>query len=135
MVVFASLSSLKYFLLIPLVTSLSFNFDTFTPNDHNVTYERDASPENGAILITKNLLNHDLMLVLVELYIQNHSISGTRPPKISLISLHISPLALIHREQLNMVMVLPSSSPLQVQPFLITQQEVEVLALQVIMND
>nr|AKV93719.1 clade XVII lectin receptor kinase [Solanum lycopersicum] len=47
MVVFASLSSLKYFLLIPLVTSLSFNFDTFTPNDHNVTYERDASPENG----------------------------------------------------------------------------------------
>ncbi|TMW83262.1 hypothetical protein EJD97_002308, partial [Solanum chilense] len=51
---------LKYFLLIPLVTSLSFNFDTFTPNDHNVTYERDASPENGAILITKNLLNHDI---------------------------------------------------------------------------
>ncbi|KAK4724233.1 hypothetical protein R3W88_027012 [Solanum pinnatisectum] len=63
MVVFFSLSSLKYLLLIiiiPLATSLSFNFDTFTPNDHNVTYERDASPENGAILLTKNLLNRDI---------------------------------------------------------------------------
>ncbi|WMV50911.1 hypothetical protein MTR67_044296 [Solanum verrucosum] len=57
MVLFASL---KYLFLIPLVTSLSFNFDTFTPNDHNVTYERDASPENGAILLTKNLLNRDI---------------------------------------------------------------------------
>ncbi|KAF3614606.1 putative agglutinin-2-like [Capsicum annuum] len=58
MVVFPSLSSLTYLvfllLIIPFVTSLSFNFDGFNPNDQNVTYEGDAYPANGVIQLTKN---------------------------------------------------------------------------------
>ncbi|XP_075110379.1 L-type lectin-domain containing receptor kinase IX.1-like isoform X2 [Nicotiana tabacum] len=61
MVVFASLSALKYlvFLLIitPFATSLSFNFDSFRPSDQNVTYERDAYPADGAIQLTIDLIN------------------------------------------------------------------------------
>ncbi|OIT00228.1 l-type lectin-domain containing receptor kinase ix.1 [Nicotiana attenuata] len=64
MVVFASLSALKYYLvflliiiIIPLVTSLSFNFDSFNPNDQNVTYEEDAFSANGVIQLTKNQLD------------------------------------------------------------------------------
>ncbi|PHT39382.1 hypothetical protein CQW23_22955 [Capsicum baccatum] len=62
MVVFASLSSLKYYyylvfpltIIIPFVTPLSFNFDTFRPNDPDITYERDAHAENGAIQLISN---------------------------------------------------------------------------------
>ncbi|WMV50950.1 hypothetical protein MTR67_044335 [Solanum verrucosum] len=41
-------------LIIPFVTSLSFNFDGFNPNDQNLTYEADAYPANGVIQLTKN---------------------------------------------------------------------------------
>ncbi|KAG5581974.1 hypothetical protein H5410_052601 [Solanum commersonii] len=44
-------------LIIPFVTSLSFNFDSLNPNDMNVTYEADASPANGVIQLTKNQLD------------------------------------------------------------------------------
>ncbi|KAH0634649.1 hypothetical protein KY290_038114 [Solanum tuberosum] len=55
MAIFASLSALTYLvLIIPFVTSLSFNFDSFNPNDQNVTYEADAYPANGVIQLTKN---------------------------------------------------------------------------------
>ncbi|KAM3357102.1 hypothetical protein P3S68_023816 [Capsicum galapagoense] len=62
MVVFASLSSLKYYyylvfpltIIITFVTPLSFNFDTFRPNDPDITYERDAHAENGAIQLISN---------------------------------------------------------------------------------
>ncbi|XP_009794260.1 L-type lectin-domain containing receptor kinase IX.1-like [Nicotiana sylvestris] len=62
MVVFASLSALKYYLvflliIIPFVTSLSFNFDSFNPNGQNVTYEEDAFSANGVIQLTKNQLD------------------------------------------------------------------------------
>ncbi|KAJ8571121.1 hypothetical protein K7X08_038093 [Anisodus acutangulus] len=61
MVVFGSLSAFKYLvfllIIIPSVTSLSFNFDSFKPNDQNVTYERDAYPANDAIQLTTNQLN------------------------------------------------------------------------------
>ncbi|KAG5581136.1 hypothetical protein H5410_051763 [Solanum commersonii] len=49
---FASLSYLV--LIIPFVTSLSFNFDSFNRNDQNLTYEADAYSENGVIQLTKN---------------------------------------------------------------------------------
>jgi len=52
MAVFASVS--YFVLIIPFVTSLSFNFDSFNPNDQNVTYEADAYSENGVIQLTKN---------------------------------------------------------------------------------
>ncbi|KAH0634650.1 hypothetical protein KY290_038115 [Solanum tuberosum] len=51
MAVFASVS--YFVLIIPFVTSLSFNFDSFNPNDQNITYEADAYP-NGVIQLTKN---------------------------------------------------------------------------------
>ncbi|KAK6777650.1 hypothetical protein RDI58_024368 [Solanum bulbocastanum] len=52
MAVFASLSYIV--LIIPFVTSLSFNFDSFNTNDQNITYEADAHPANRAIQLTKN---------------------------------------------------------------------------------
>ncbi|KAL3326168.1 hypothetical protein AABB24_037069 [Solanum stoloniferum] len=58
MAVFASLAYLA--LIIPFVTSLSFSFDSFNPNDQNVTYEADAYPANGAIQLTKNQRDSDL---------------------------------------------------------------------------
>ncbi|CAN4109361.1 unnamed protein product [Withania somnifera] len=55
MVVLASFSALTYLVLIsPFVSSLSFNFDRFNPNDQNVSYEGDAYSANGVIQITKN---------------------------------------------------------------------------------
>nr|AKV93687.1 clade XVII lectin receptor kinase [Nicotiana benthamiana] len=64
MVVFASLSALKYhvflLIIIPFATSLSFNFDSFRPSDQNITYERDAYPANGAIQLTTDLINRDI---------------------------------------------------------------------------
>ncbi|XP_060175950.1 L-type lectin-domain containing receptor kinase IX.1-like [Lycium barbarum] len=64
MVDFASLSALTYLvfllMIIPFVTSLSFNFNSFNPNDQNVTYEGDAYPANGAIQLTANQLDRDL---------------------------------------------------------------------------
>ncbi|KAJ8571120.1 hypothetical protein K7X08_038092 [Anisodus acutangulus] len=64
MVVFASLSALKYLafplIIIPSVTPLSFNFDTFRHNDPNVTYERDAHSENGAIQLITNQADRGL---------------------------------------------------------------------------
>ncbi|XP_016512256.2 L-type lectin-domain containing receptor kinase IX.1-like [Nicotiana tabacum] len=65
MVVFSSLSALKYYLvfllvIIPFVTSLSFNFDSFRPSDQNVTYERDAYLADGAIQLTTDLINRDI---------------------------------------------------------------------------
>ncbi|XP_059297048.1 L-type lectin-domain containing receptor kinase IX.1-like [Lycium ferocissimum] len=61
MVGFASLSALRYLvfllMIIPFVTSLSFNFSSFNPNDQNVTYQGDAYPANGAIQLTTNKLN------------------------------------------------------------------------------
>uniref|UniRef100_M0ZZ78 Kinase n=1 Tax=Solanum tuberosum TaxID=4113 RepID=M0ZZ78_SOLTU len=55
MPVFASLSAFTYLvLIIPFVTSLSFNFDSFNLNDQNITYEADAIPTGGAIQLTKN---------------------------------------------------------------------------------
>ncbi|WMV50914.1 hypothetical protein MTR67_044299 [Solanum verrucosum] len=54
MAVFASLTYLV--LIIPFVTSLSFNFDSFNPNDQNLTYEADAYPTDRAIQLTKNQL-------------------------------------------------------------------------------
>ncbi|XP_049399859.1 lectin 9-like [Solanum stenotomum] len=55
MAVFASLSYLV--LIIPFVTSLSFNFDSFSTNDQNLTYEEDAYAANGVIQLTKNQLD------------------------------------------------------------------------------
>ncbi|TMW82868.1 hypothetical protein EJD97_004339 [Solanum chilense] len=52
MAVFASVS--YFVLIIPFVTSLSFNFDSFNTNDQNLTYEEDAYPANGVIQLTKN---------------------------------------------------------------------------------
>ncbi|KAH0727861.1 hypothetical protein KY290_003581 [Solanum tuberosum] len=58
MPVFASLTYLV--LIIPFVTSLSFNFDSFNTNDQNITYEADAYPANRVIQLTKNQLNSSL---------------------------------------------------------------------------
>ncbi|KAA8536369.1 hypothetical protein F0562_028847 [Nyssa sinensis] len=41
------------FLIIPFAASLSFNFNSFGPNDNNITYER-AAPAEGAIELTRN---------------------------------------------------------------------------------
>ncbi|WMV50917.1 hypothetical protein MTR67_044302 [Solanum verrucosum] len=58
MTVFASLSYLV--LIIPIITLLTFNFDSFNPNDQNLTYEADAYSENGVIQLTKNQLDSGL---------------------------------------------------------------------------
>lgn len=40
-------------LLIPLVSALSFNYTSFTPNEPNITYEK-AYPSNNVIQLTTN---------------------------------------------------------------------------------
>ncbi|XP_059654638.1 L-type lectin-domain containing receptor kinase IX.1-like [Cornus florida] len=42
-----------FFLIIPFAAPLSFNFNSFTPYDLNITYER-ANPANGFIQLTPN---------------------------------------------------------------------------------
>ncbi|KAF5731898.1 Chain H family protein [Tripterygium wilfordii] len=50
-----SMIFIVFILVIPFVSSLSFNFTSFDTNDKNITYERSASPSNNAIQMTLNL--------------------------------------------------------------------------------